>query len=272
MLKSYFFIPANKPKFISKIPLLDVDEFVFDLEDSMLFEETDAAISNIKFNSKFKKFYVRPSLYNIYDDLELTQLYKLLNSGFSRFVLPKLKNIQDADVVFKLIEPQKHILLVERPSLLHQLDKVINKYTNYIGAVGFGGQDFGSFMGMNQESSYMNHALFTLKLIAENYKKPVIDTASMLIDDTDKFEAECINAFNMGCIGKFVIHPKQLTIMTHASYFTDEEVKWGIIALAKLGGNLNIGNIGVLNVDGKVLEKPHLSKLKLIKKYISKYE
>ncbi|MCR9083199.1 MAG: aldolase/citrate lyase family protein [Cyclobacteriaceae bacterium] len=272
MLKSYFFIPASKPKFINKIPFLDVNEFVFDLEDSVLIEETDRALVNLNKNTYFKNFYVRPSLYDINDELELNQLRKLLSMGFNRFVLPKVKNIQDADVVFKLIEQKDHVLLVERPRLLHQLDDVIGKYTDFIGAIGFGCQDFGSYMSMKRETSYMNHALFKIKLIAESHAKEVIDTASMLIDDLDRFKEECVNAFNMGCCGKFVIHPNQLAAIKNASYFSDDELKWAESVFEQIGDKLNDFSIGALKVEGKVLERPHLEKLKLIKKYLSEYE
>ncbi len=266
MLESYFFIPADREDFLNKIPEIKADHFIIDFEDSVAHSEFEDSLNNLSTHFNLKEYYVRPNLW-LNQKFTTDSLRKLVAKGVKKVVLPKIKTLAQVKEIFKVGNFSKVILLVETPDLLLALPKVIEEYDSYIDGIGFGSQDFGMYTNINQSNSYMNHVRFQINLIASKFEKKFIDTASMLIEKTDEFEQECINAFNMGCSGKFLIHPKQLNVLNSAEYYSDAEISWAQKALNKIG-NKAVEEVKAYKIDGMVLEKPHLQKIKKIQKYL----
>lgn len=266
MLESYFFIPANRKDFLKKIPSIKADNFVIDFEDSVALSEWEECVSNLKDYGDLSSHYIRPNLWHK-GEFTTNTLYKLAELGVKNVVLPKLKTLEHLQRVIELEKFSKMILLVETPDLLLILPDVLREYDALIEGIGFGSQDFAMFTGMKQSNNYMNYARFQINLIASKFGKKFIDTASMLIDEENLFEDECINAFNMGCTGKFIIHPRQLQVLEKAEYFSQSELDWAQEALKQIEGK-SLDEIKAYKIDGMVLEKPHLAKLKKIKQYL----
>lgn len=113
----------------------------------------------------------------------------------------------------------------------------------------------------------LNIIRLELVSIAKAFNLFFIDTASMdILHDSINFKSECVNAFNFGSYGKFIIHPNQLQCLKNAKYFTDKEVSWAKQILSKI--DTENSNIGAVKYNDEVIEKPHLNKLLNIKKYI----
>jgi citrate lyase subunit beta/citryl-CoA lyase len=168
-----------------------------------------------------------------------------------------LENLKDVDV----------FLLVEQASTYLNAQQIVEKYTDKIKGLAFGSQDFTSSMNLKYNEDILNVIRLNLLLICKTYNLKFIDTASMNISkDEDAFSAECINAFNMGCDGKFVIHPNQLRILNSADYFNRVELDWARIILNEI--DITNKDFGAIKINGEIIEKPHLNKLKLIDKYL----
>lgn len=266
MLDSYFFIPANRIDFMQKMHLLNPDYFIFDMEDSVPSSDYDKAISNLKIYANFDEHYIRANLWN-YKKMDLNLIRMLAEIGFKNFVLPKLYSVDQLRKILKIKGVEKVILLVETPQLFLHLQGVMQELNAFVEAIGFGGQDFATYTNMKSNLYQMNHVRFHLNVIASQYQKKFIDTASMIIDDKKEFEEECINAFDYGCSGKFLIHPKQLVVLKNAKYFTNEEIEWGKKALEELG-DVPFDQIKAYKIQGKVVEKPHFKKIQMIKNYL----
>ena len=80
------------------------------------------------------------------------------------------------------------------------------------------------------------------------------------INDLDGLKAEAIAARQDGFLAKAVIHPKHVDVVNAAFLPTDEEIKWSERVVAAFAGNPS----GVVNMDGKMLDKPHLRAAKKI--------
>lgn len=266
MLQSYFFIPANKPKFIAKFDSIDAEFIIFDLEDTVLESEQLESIERIKSFSSNPKVWIRPALFSG-DQLDLTLLLRLIQSGFNKILLPKLRSLQDVQAIAKLDSHIKWILLVEHPGLLIQLQEILMQYTDRIVGIGFGSQDYAMYTGLKNKDSIINHVRFQLNAICTAFQKPFIDTASMHIENQELFEAECVNAFEFGCNAKFVLHPKQLETLKKTTYFDEIELSWGKQVLEQLDDEA-FRNLTAITINGILLEKPHLKRLKLIKQYL----
>ena len=266
MLESYFFIPANREDFLNKIPSISTDYFVIDFEDSVPKSEWGKCIYNLKKYCDLGSQYVRPNLWHN-GEFTTDQLEKLVEMGVDNVVLPKINTVEQLERIVELKKFKKLILLVETPDLLLALPNVVSKYEASLVAIGFGSQDFAMFTGMEQSVEYMNYARFQINLVASKFGKKCIDTASMLIDDEDAFEKECINAHRMGCSGKFIIHPRQLKVLKDAEYYSQNEIEWAKKALLQIGGR-TYDEIKAYKINGMVFEKPHLVKLEKIKQYL----
>lgn len=265
MLNSYFFIPANKPKFINNIHKLEANYFIFDFEDTLPLSQTDEALLNIKDFSGNDKIWIRPNIFNG-ELLTLEQFNTLYHFGFRQFVLPKLNSKEQYFEFEQNYDDVKFILLVEHPRLLFELLEILKK-SKQIYSLSFGSQDYASITDLKQEHSIMNQVRYELNKYAKAFNLDFIDTASMNITNKKQFEDECINAFNYGCNGKFIIHPTQLTVLKSAEYYSSEEIAWAIEALKSIEMK-DYENIEAYLINGKVFEKPHLKKVMQIKKYI----
>jgi citrate lyase subunit beta/citryl-CoA lyase len=81
-----------------------------------------------------------------------------------------------------------------------------------------------------------------------------IDTIATNIDDLDALREESIAARQDGFLAKAVIHPSHVDVVNAAFRPTDEEIEWSQRVVAAFKGNPS----GVVKMDGKMLDKPHL--------------
>src|SRR5262245_2380983 len=81
-----------------------------------------------------------------------------------------------------------------------------------------------------------------------------IDTIAADINDLDALKAESIAARQDGFLAKAVIHPKHVDVVNAAFMPTDEEIAFSERVVAAFAGNPS----GVVKMDGKMLDKPHL--------------
>ena len=81
-----------------------------------------------------------------------------------------------------------------------------------------------------------------------------IDTIAADINDLDALREESIAARQDGFLAKAVIHPKHVDVVNAAFMPTEEEIAWSERVVAAFEGNPS----GVVKMDGKMLDKPHL--------------
>ena len=95
-------------------------------------------------------------------------------------------------------------------------------------------------------------------LAARAYGLDVIDGVYNDFRDEAGFRAECEQGRTLGMDGKTLIHPGQVAVCNELFSPAPEEVAWSqkIIAAFRLPEN---GNKGVITVDGKMVERLHLS-------------
>jgi len=82
-----------------------------------------------------------------------------------------------------------------------------------------------------------------------------IDTIATDIDDLVALKEEAIAARHDGFLSKAVIHPKHVDIVNAAFMPTDEEIAWSKKIVKAFDDN---PNSGVVKIDGKMIDKPHL--------------
>lgn len=271
MIDSYFFVPGDKPKYLSKIKEFNADFFVIDLEDSVSNYNKILAMENVLEMDISENIFLRiPFNDNCYTN---EQLITLINKFNGRIVIPKFSTIEEISKVILLsdfIFDFKLIILIENPLGFINLNDILKQYSKHIFAIGFGSHDFSSIMGMKHNHNQLEFYKKKLILLAKAYGKKYIDGVDLNIRDLSVFEEECIYAFEAGADGKFIIHPSQLLKMKSIKYFSEIEIE----KLKEIYSKMELyrkENVDVLEIDGVVYEKPHLMKIeRLIQKLNNK--
>jgi citrate lyase subunit beta/citryl-CoA lyase len=84
---------------------------------------------------------------------------------------------------------------------------------------------------------------------------PAIDAVHVDIEDVTGLEADAREARRDGFGGKAVIHPKQVEVVNAAFTPAPDELDWARRVVAAFAAG---GDAGVLRLDGKMLDRPHL--------------
>jgi len=84
---------------------------------------------------------------------------------------------------------------------------------------------------------------------------PAFDTVHVDIEDLAGLEADAREAKRDGFSGKAVIHPKHVEVVNAIFTPTPEELDWARRVVAAFADG---GEMGVLRLDGKMLDRPHL--------------
>ena len=269
MLKTFFFIPSDKEKFVRNVSSIDADCFVFDLEDAVAKNEAKACLERLNRLELHDNYYVRPRIeFNDGNIPNLKILNELIDIGFRKFLIPKVSKLDELKYVQKVLmldenyefENNQFILLVENPLCLMNLKEIITSKIINITGITLGSHDYTNVVGMKHTSHYLSFARNYVLNVAKAYDLIAIDIASMNISDEEGFSNECMDAFNMGYDAKFVLHPQQLEVLKKTEYFYQEEVKNALEIYEEIK-TMDLDKFSVIKVNGKLYERPHLKRI-----------
>lgn len=267
-MESYFFVPANKKKFIDKANSITTDYIVYDLEDSVAEDEIEVGLNLLSEINVQPNMYVRPRLFNDTDFKELNEdlLHRLIKIGYRNFLIPKFMMQQQLNVINNFIS--KHyknfefnfILLVESPlGLLNLREALESKLLNITG-VGFGSHDYCSITGMKHTLENLSFVRHLLLNTVKAFNLKCIDIVSVDLDNNDAFFSEVENGFSMGFDAKFIIHPQQLEIMNSFPFYTEEEIKEAELVYPHILDIVS-NKKSLIKINGKMYEKPHINRI-----------
>lgn len=278
MLKSYFFIPANRIDFIKKINKINADKFVLDFEDTVSDNSFHLALKNVEKFKEKSSFFIRPKLYTDNYEFSLKNLSDLLKMGFKNLIIPKISDVNELSEINECISNKglfslnEHsiIILIENPKALNNLPKLLDFKGIKINGVGLGSHDYAKTMGMKHTLENLYFARFYILNIAKTYEIEPIDIASMNISDEIEFDKEIKSGFELGFESKFIIHPFQLTRINEFKYYDEEEISEAKLIFEKINQSSN-ESLDVIKIGGKVIEKPHLSRILKIIEWSNKH-
>ena len=274
MLKTYFFIPASKKRFIEKMPTIGADEFVLDLEDAISENECDDAYNNLRQIENCSELIVRPRLYNSAGVLNNKRLEMLIDIGFRRFFIPKAETKECLDDLLNIfnyyeIDDLHWYYLVESPTALMHLKELAFSGHYPLKGICLGSHDYAANMGMSYSLENISWARNYVLNVAKACNVEAIDMASMVLKDKELFEKECHQAFQMGYDSKLVLHPAQLEVVKNLEYYSKSEIELA----RKIGETVDLtalNDFSVLTIDGMLYERPHINRIIRILDYLKK--
>lgn len=272
-MKSFFFIPANKEKYLKHAESINADEIILDLEDAIHNTNVGDAINNILNYNLSNHTHVR--VINTYKEFKGNYKYllPLLKEGFFRFVFPKAENLKEIEEFASYVSINSPInsnlsliVLIENSKSLHFLSEIVQ--FNYVDAIGFGSHDYCESMGMEHTNDNILWARMKILNTAKAFNKKAIDVASMTLNDEKEFQKECKDGISKGFNGKFIIHPWQLNIINNLCDFDEKDIVFAKKVKQHIDDIGGESNFTIAKIEGQIVEKPHLKRINNILKSI----
>ena len=110
------------------------------------------------------------------------------------------------------------------------------------------------------------HARGNTVLAAGAAKVAAIDTVYSDLSDEEGFVKECRLARQLGFRGKFAIHPKQVEAINREFSPSEKELEFAE-KVVEAFARAQEANIGVITVDGKMIDQPVVEKAKQLLKF-----
>ncbi len=253
-IKSLLFVPA-KDKMLAKIPSMNANAYIIDLEDSIPEEEKEEALNRVATYldglSSVSNIIVR--INSNHAERELSKLTKYPDIGF---MLPKYEKENPYDMLEEKLSGHYTIALIESPKAIVELQDICMK--KYINALAFGAEDYTAKVNMENSVDYLFFQKSMLVTYAKSYDLHVFDTPSFKLNDEAEFEREVKNALSIGFDGKMAISPKHVQFINDTFNSNDLEYMKSVISRYEEDGN------AVVVIDGKVYEKMHINRFKKI--------
>jgi citrate lyase subunit beta/citryl-CoA lyase len=272
-MRSFLFVPGDSVRKFESAKKTAADALILDLEDSIAPEGKAAArgitLGMLGQRNPAQKIYIRVNALDT--DLTLGDLAAVVPGRPDGVVLPKCAGAADVNKLalwLDAFEAASHIpvgttrivtVATETARAVLKLLDVENMSPRLWGMM-WGAEDLAASLGASRNRTDGRfHSPFVLArdlcLIAAAAAGVVaIDTIATDIDDLAALKAESIAARKDGFLAKAVIHPKHVDIVNAAFMPTDEEIAWSERVVAAFAGNPS----GVVKMDGKMLDKPHL--------------
>ncbi len=276
-MRSLLFIPGDSEKKLEKGFGAGADVVIVDLEDSVAAASKASARAIAKSFVASQRQQTRSAIYVRVNDLStgLTDddLAALVPAKPDGIMLPKSNSGQDVQQLSAKLRvheaenglPDGGIKIL--PIITETAAGVLAAAT-YAGAsarlagLTWGAEDLSAAIGAraarDERGRYTD--VFRLArtmtiLAAGNAEVAAIDTVFPNFRDMSAFEAECIEAERDGFTGKMAIHPAQVPVINAAFTPSAEAVKHSQAIVEAFAA---AGNPGVVGIDGKMVDRPHL--------------
>lgn len=250
---SFLFVPANE-KMLAKIEKVKADAVIIDLEDAVLPEDKDKALwlvdSFLQTYSYHIDIFIRINPLRMKRELEVLNKYKIKG-----YMLPKTETKDDVENLKRLSQDKQIIALIESPKGIINISEIVG-YSG-VDMAAFGAEDYTTQCGIKNTDEFLVYPKSKMVAYAKAYNKPVIDTISLNITSEEDFMKSAQNSKDFGFDGKLAIHPMQVDIINQVFADDIKYFKYVVNEYEKQGK-------GVLNLDGKVFEKPHIDAMRRI--------
>ena len=284
--RTAFFIPGGNEKMLAKAGSIAADLIIFDLEDSVLPSEKRQARklvqSILKDNSNGKQtLAVRV---NAMDTPHLKDDLDAVMSGRPDIImLPKLESgeqLMQLSALLDQLESENSIkggntkvigITAETPRGIFGFDS-INNTSNRLVGLSWGPEDLATELGATANRDPQGNFLPPFELVrtlclakAKELGVQALDTVFTEVDNPEGLEAECASARRIGYTGKLAIHPSQVDLINQAFSPTQDEMDNAKLIIELFAAN---PGKGALQLDGKMVDIPHLKSAKRLLKRI----
>ncbi len=249
-------VPASSEKKIDKAIAMDVDHIFLDLEDAVAPQMKPQARKNAiaAFNEKDWGDTVRCFRINGIDSYwaiqDLIEVVSAAGNNIDTLIIPKVKYAQDVhfvETLMSLIESENNVknkigleLLIEEVEGIHNINEIVAA-SERIESLIFGVGDYTRAQGVDFRDAFgkprfyrgdvWNFQRSTLAVAARTIGADYVDGPWALIPDMDGYTMECRIVKTLGGVGKWAVHPSQVSVAMSEFGPSEEEVAMCVEAL-----------------------------------------
>lgn len=277
LLRSMLFVPGDSEKKLAKGVSTQADALILDLEDSVAIDRLPTARGMVCDYLKqhprgAQQTWVR--INPLQTELALHDLTAVMPGRPDGIVLPKTLNAKDLvmlDHFLSALETREGLTVgsTQIIPVATELAGALFELNTYAGAskrlagLTWGAEDLATALGASTNKDEHGEFDFTYQLArsmcllaASHAQVQAIDTLTIDFRDANRLTKEVLRARKAGFTGKLAIHPDQV-LPIHAGFAPQaHEVAHAqriVEAFAQSGG------AGAVQLDGKMVDKPHLS-------------
>jgi citrate lyase subunit beta/citryl-CoA lyase len=266
-LRSYLFVPGNRPERFFKACSSGADAIIIDLEDAIPSEEKGLARESVaSWLSAEHPAYIRINGSDtewFEDDVSV-----LHRPGVAGVVLPKAGERDEVARLASRLPPCMRIIPIAETALgiwnalpLATAPKVER--------IAFGSIDLQLDTGITGDGEELHFArsriVFASRIAGI---LPPLDGVTTAIDDPEFLTADVQRARKFGFGGKLCIHPKQVKAVNDGFLPTEPEIKWALRVVEAV----NSRGDGAISLDGKMVDRPVIDKAKKILEAAGKFK
>jgi citrate lyase subunit beta/citryl-CoA lyase len=261
--RSWLFVPADSERKIAKALESDADAIIFDLEDSVVPSQKATArdiLRRLPSRSGGPEWWVRinpiGSEYHN-DDLKLIGV-----ADMHGIVLPKAESGADVtQLAHRTGSIPVHAIVTETAASLFGLLSYRDPRSP-LAAMSWGAEDLSAALGASSKYDADGALSFTYKLARSLCLAAAVAAGVQPVDgvfadfrDAGGLRAEAEAARGEGFTGKLAIHPDQVAVINAAFTPSTDEVRHAEQVVAAFEAH---PQAGVLSVEGKMVDRPHL--------------
>lgn len=273
-MRSFLFVPGDSTRKFESAQKTAADALILDLEDSIALDQKVVARGTTRAmldtRSSKQKIYVRVNALDT--GMTLSDLTAVMPGRPDGIVLPKCAGAADVNHLAFYLDAFEAASKLEAGStrivvVATETARAVLKLLDFEGASSrlwgmmWGAEDLAASLGaVRNRTDGRFHSPFLLArdlclISAAAAGVVAIDTVTTDIDDLAALKEEALAARRDGFLSKAVIHPKHVDVVNAAFMPTDEEIAWSRKVVKAFGDDTGAG---VIRLEGKMLDKPHL--------------
>ena len=274
-MRSMLFVPGDRPERFAKAVASGADAVIFDLEDSVVPGRRPTARLEIAryLGSAERRVPLWVRVNPVESDDALTDLAAVMDLRPDGIMLPKARSgadVLEASHWMAALESRAGLV----PGCVGLIPLITESAAAVLNAASFatlpprvlgltwGAEDLAADLGAASNRSpeggfdpaYV-HARTACLLAAAAASVAAIDTVDTEIRDAAAIEARARDSRRQGFTGKMAIHPAQVAPIHAAFRPSETEVEWARRVLEAFRAT---PGAGVLSLDGRMLDKPHI--------------
>jgi len=248
-LRSYLFVPADRPERFAKALASGADAVIVDLEDAVAPQAKDAARTALEAWLARSEGRVVVRINSADTAWFAGDLRVCRSPNVAAVMLPKAERAED----LAAIEHKPLLPLIETAAGIDALREIAR--APHVERLVFGSIDFQLDLGIAGDGEEL--LLFRSQIVLASRLAslaPPVDGVSTAIDDTAQLAADAQRARRLGFGAKLCIHPRQVDTVNCSFSPSADELAWAqrvLDAAASAGG-------AAVAVDGKMVDKPVL--------------
>jgi citrate lyase subunit beta/citryl-CoA lyase len=267
--RSWLFVPADSEKKIGHALESEADAIIFDLEDSVVPAQKAVAreiLKNLPGRSGGPEWWVR--INPIGSEFHSDDIDVIGNADIKGIVLPKAEGGDDViELAHRTGNIPVHAIVTETAASLFGLLSYRNP-ASPLAAMSWGAEDLSAALGAASKYDADGGLGFTYRLARSLCLAGAVAAGVQPVDgvfadfrNSEGLKREAEAAAHDGFTGKLAIHPAQVPIINAAFTPSAKDLRHAAEIVAAFEAH---PDAGVLSVDGKMVDRPHLIQAKRV--------